>query len=292
MLKNMIITKLNGGLGNQLFQYAIAKTISIKNDTDLKLDITSFTNSKRIFLLDKFILDFKIASPDEIKKLTKYNKKYSFLWLTNALKTTSNKIYRQEHADNYFHFDPNILIANKNQDVYMDGYWQNEKYFFEIKDILKNELKLKSEYDIKNTPIHQAITSCESVSLHIRRTDYLTKNIYYQLTLDYYKKAIKQLSQKIIRPHFFIFSDDINWAKQNLKINLPTTYVDHSVNLKDYQEFISMSLCKHNIIANSSFSWWGAWLNNNPQKTVIAPTKWFNNKYNTNELCPKEWIKI
>jgi len=142
----------------------------------------------------------------------------------------------------------------------------------------------------------QKIKEKNSVSLHIRRGDYLTMQKAIDTIgvcpLDYYDKAIREITRKIKNPTFFIFSDDINWVKENLKTNSPTIFVSGG-KLKDYEELILMSKCKHNIIANSSFSWWGAWLNNNPNKIVIAPKKWFKDtSKNTRDLIPESWLKL
>jgi len=195
--------------------------------------------------------------------------------------------------ERYFHFDPQII--RKYNYAIFDGYWQSEKYFIDIKNIITEELSLKKKYidEIEKNLINK-IKNNNSVSIHIRRGDYVndkTTNLHHgTCPLDYYHRAIKIILANNKKSIFFIFSDDIDWVKKNLKLLHPSFFISGN---KDYEDLFLMSLCKHNIIANSSFSWWAAWLNNNPNKTVAAPKKWFNNPHqNTKDLIPKPWIKI
>jgi len=180
---------------------------------------------------------------------------------------------------------------------YLDGYWQSEKYFCDFRLAIQNEIKLKNEESECYKNILSEIGSIQSpISLHIRRGDYehdpIIKKILSCCTMSYYDQAIKFVTRDLTGVKFFIFSDDINWVKENFKINFPVFYVTGN-NITNYEEMILMSKCKHNIIANSSFSWWGAWLNENPGKIVVAPKKWFNNpKADQKDIIPESWIKI
>ena len=141
------------------------------------------------------------------------------------------------------------------------------------------------------------ILAVNSVSIHVRRGDYLTNPVTFQThglcDIDYYKKAIDEILDLVDKPHFFIFSDDQSWAKSNIIFGAPTDYVMHNNSLKNYEDLRLMSYCRHHIIANSSFSWWGAWLGNNPEKIVIAPKKWFNDpKIDTTDLIPDTWLRL
>lgn len=286
--KNMIIIKLKGGLGNQFFQYAFGKNLSKITGSELKIDISNFKNNKRTFLLDKFNTDFKIALEKEIEKFIPKNKLKRFIKKkVNNILPFSKKNYYIEKEDNF-----NKKIFNLNPNSYIEGYWQNEKYFYNIKKTLQKELTLKNnnlQHIYKN---YKELKENESVSIHIRRGDYLEKKYaekYINLNTNYYKQAIKLITKKNKNPYFFIFSDDIDWCKKNLNI-ANCFYIDQTLQLKDYEELILMSKCKHNIIANSTFSWWAAWLNKNPNKIIIAPQKWkINEKTNLNL---KEWIQI
>lgn len=202
---------------------------------------------------------------------------------------------RSVFKQRFRHFDPNIFKSSRS--VYLVGYWQSEKYFKNIEEILRSELTIKHNQGPDNQAMSCLINQTESVSLHIRRGDYVSNPISYQAhgicSLDYYRAAVETLTKTVKQPHFFIFSDDIEWAQENLKLDHPLTNVSNNGEVQDYEDLRLISHCKHHIIANSSFSWWGAWLCSHSQKIVIAPKKWFNNpKLNTRDLIPNEWYRI
>ena len=290
----MIITKLIGGLGNQMFQYAVGRRAAYVNNAEFKLDITGYENqermTKREYALNIFNIKENFVTEKERNKL----KKNSFIWkvLRKISPILGNKTYFKEK---HFHFDSDILKISDNS--YLDGYWASEKYFKDIEDIIRKEFTLKDKPDAVNQKMISRIKNCDSVSIHIRRGDYAfdekTNRYHGECNLNYYLKAIALIAKKVKRPQFFVFSDDIKWAKQNLRLKFPCVYVDHNVGKQDYEDIRLMSYCQHNIIANSSFSWWGAWLNQNPNKIVIAPKKWFRElSINTKDLILQSWIKI
>jgi hypothetical protein len=175
------------------------------------------------------------------------------------------------------------------------GYWQAEKYFSKIAEQIREDFSFKPTIGSKDAILIDQINKVNAVSLHVRRGDYVnnpaTATTHGLCSLDYYRKAINYLAQRELQPHFFVFSDDINWVKSNLEINFPCQYVDHNRGAESFNDMRLMSLCNHNIIANSSFSWWGAWLNQRVDKIVIAPNQWFaDGKVNTMDLRPKSWI--
>ncbi|MDR2407204.1 MAG: alpha-1,2-fucosyltransferase [Bacteroidales bacterium] len=180
-------------------------------------------------------------------------------------------------------------------DCYLDGYWQNELYFKDCEDIVRRKYQFITPLDLKNNDLKNKICSVNSVSIHVRRGDYLKHKMYLGLCdKDYYVNAISYMKKKIDHPVFFVFSNDINWCKSNLRdvINDSCSeYIDWNKKGKSYIDMQLMSICKHNIIANSSFSWWGAWLNNNIDKIVIAPKKWLNIELIIQPQC-KDWILI
>lgn len=237
----MIIVKLKGGLGNQMFQYAFGKKISIDRKTNLKFDKTFLENTIWQKLTGVTVRAYELGEFNVKAQFSKF-------WQRN----------------NYF-----------------DGYWQNEKYFKKIKPILLKDFTLRNKSD-KFLKFKKMISNTNSVSIHIRRGDYVerkvTKDYHGVLGFDYYFKAFELIGKKTKHPRFFIFSDD------------PT--ISSFSGLTDGEELILMSKCKHNIIANSSFSWWGAWLNKNPSKIVIAPKKWFGVGVKNTVALPKEWIRI
>jgi Glycosyl transferase family 11 len=194
----------------------------------------------------------------------------------------------------YFHYW--YGIKNIPCDSYLMGYWQSEQYFADIANIIREDFTFKLPMSQQNAELAKQINQVNAVSLHIRRGDYAnnpeTMATYGLCSLDYYKEAIRYIVERVNAPHFFIFSDDINWVKNNLKIDYPYQYVDHNHGTESYNDMRLMSLCKHHIIANSSFSWWGAWLNRNPEKLVVAPQKWFANELNVDDLFPRGWITL
>jgi hypothetical protein len=263
----MIIARIIGGLGNQCFQYAAGRHLAEIHRTEFKIDISEYENYKlHEFSLNHFNIAGIYASSEEIADL---------------------KYVKQRH----FHFDPEILRLPNG--IYLHGYWQSEKYFASISEIIRHELSVKSPLSGRDTEIAEQIASCESVSVHIRRADYVYEELFDPCGLEYYSASIDQLSRVVKRPHFFVFADDKSWVRENFKLPYPITFVDHNGPDKNYEDMRLMSLCKHNIIANSTFSWWGAWLNNNPRKRVFAPNKWFTEKARSSskDLIPDSWIK-
>lgn len=284
-----------GGLGNQMFQYAIGRNLAERNNTNLKLDISWFSQAKEKSVLREYKLNFfniieNIATEKEIRGFKYYKKINDWKYFLYNLFFANNSIYITEELK-----DVSKKILEKNyKNIYLDGYWQNEKYFKDTENIIRQEFTLKNKLDIKLDKLIEKIKNSSSISIHIRRGDYVhnkkTNSIHGICSLDYYQKTIKYIDEKIKNPVFFIFSDDIEWSKNNLKTKFPTIFVEGN---KDNEDLILMSMCKHNIIANSSFSWWGAWLNNNSNKIVIAPQKWFNDSNkNTENLIPNTWIQI
>lgn len=290
----MIIVKMIGGLGNQLFQYALGRTIAHKKNTSLKIDITPFkTYNLHKYALGNFNIIENFATEEEIRRL-KYPSGMRFL--PSKLIQASKPYYnRSSVKEKTFNFDKNI--AKVPQDVYLDGYWQSEKYFVDIGDIIRNEFIVTSPQEGLNQALADQIKSCESVSLHIRRGDYVsnsnTNMIHGTCDIDYYMRCIECITKTVENPHFFVFSDDIEWARLNLKLPYPITFIDNNGPEKNYEDLRLMTQCRHNIIANSSFSWWGAWLNKNPYKIVVAPKNWFNtNERSTKDLIPGGWYQI
>ena len=292
----MIIVRLNGGLGNQMFQYATGRTLAHRLDTQLKLDISQFQhNPDRNYNLGCFSIQEQFVSQQDLDRI----QMPILMFFKNPFRLLRKKMSSEPPIirvmERYFHFDPEI--QNLSDNIYLKGYWQSEKYFKEIEEIIRREFSIKIPPDSDNKEFRDRISAVNSVSIHVRRGDYVTNPLTYQThgvcDVDYYQKAIDETLKAIDKPHFFIFSDDQSWAKSNIILNAPMEYVTHNDSLKNYEDLRLMSTCKHHIIANSSFSWWGAWLNQNPDKIVIAPQKWFNDPtINTNDLIPSTWIRL
>lgn len=300
----MIIVHLIGGLGNQMFQYAVGRHLAERNSTLLKLDLSDFEEYKRQrYALHCFKIWEHIATIEEIatfrrkgiSRTAKLLSKIGTRWC--GLSSSTSDFYQDNIIlkEKRLSFDPSVLEAKGN--IYLEGYWQSEKYFSSIRDILLREFAFKYEQDAKSREIANHIQKKEAVSLHIRRGDYvndpLTNQTHGFCSLEYYQKAVNYITQKIPNCHFYIFSDDHSWVYENFKLDYPVTVVDHNDASTNYEDLRLMSLCRHNIIANSSFSWWGAWLNSNPEKIVVSPERWFNDKsLDTKDMIPGGWLKI
>ena len=271
----MIIVRVTGGLGNQMFQYAMYKSLEKKGKL-VKLDSKSFYETKKEhngYELER-IFDIKPNKPTK-EDLEKFDE--------NNISTLF-KIKRKLFGDKKFVYDTKEYVFNKDvyklKNSYLNGYWQSIKYFEGIENDIKKDFRFKNQLDNKNLEILNEIENSNSISIHIRRGDYMSPENYNMYgciaTPTYYKKAIKVIEEKVENPIFFVFSNDMDWVKKNIQINSRVFYIDINSGNGSYKDMQLMSNCKHNIIANSSFSWWGAWLNENKNKIVVAPKKWIN----------------
>jgi hypothetical protein len=266
----MIYCNLKGGLGNMLFQIAATKSISIDNNTKC-----SFPNLNSH-------LEY-LNSDDTHNPNLKHSNEYLKLFKNLNTELPTENINTIEYPFEFI----NKEIGNEN--IFIDGFFQSEKYF---KHNRKEILKLIDFSFISKNYINEKynfIGNKKTTSIHIRRGDYVNyPNIHPTQSLEYYKQSIDILKDKT--DLFIVFSDDINWCKENLILE-NIVYIDDE---KDYIELYLMSLCDNNITANSSFSWWGGWLNENPNKIVIGPLKWFGNDihHNKGDILPNNWIKL
>jgi hypothetical protein len=286
----MIIVKLQGGLGNQMFQYAAGKALSVKHNIPLFLDHSflernhhSFNGfTARLYGLDVFNIcgtRFSAAVVDQYFESGVDKAVYAYTELPVS-------------------YDAEFRALKP--PIYISGNWQSPKYFKPIEDALRNEFSFKAHELIgKQESLINKILNSNSIALHVRRGDYIHSNggtkIYSTCNETYYKKAMDLINKSVANTIFFVFSDDIKWAEANLKSDNAQVYFIQKNLGADWLDMYLMSICKHNIIANSTFSWWAAWLNPNKNKMVIAPLNWFNivpDGFNLNHLYPKEWIKI
>ena len=294
----MIITRLIGGLGNQMFQYAVALNLAKKNNTDFKLDVSGFEKYKlHKYALEPFNINAKIAAADEIKQLTQAQNGLFSKLRCKVLRKPGPLASTHIKEKELFIFDPSILQLKG--DFYFEGSWQNPEYFIDINSIILDELSVSKPQLGINKRLAEKIYDSNSIAVHIRRCDYITNKHTNQshgvCDLNYYDRTIRYIAEKIEEPKIFIFSDDPGWVSNNLKMNLPSTYVVHNSADKNYEDLRLMSQCKHQIIANSTFSWWGAWFNKNPEKIVIAPKDWFSDpRMNAvaNSLIPDGWVRL
>ena len=281
----MIITKIKGGLGNQLFQYAAGRAVALHHKVPLKLDTTIFETYKlhNGYRLDQFAIQAEIAADNEIINLKgRNNVLFSALRKAGLVK---RKSYFKEKRSSYF--DASVF---KNNSVYLDGYWQNELYFSNIRELLLQELSPNNSMNDLGFAYLDSIKKSNSVSLHVRRGDYVNLKNINVLDVDYYMKAAEYIGKNVEKPTFYIFSDDLEWCKSSLTFLGDCIYVERTQTEMD--DLKLMSFCQHNIIANSSFSWWGAWLNQNPNKTVIAPKDWLLNDPGSSNVILSDWVKL
>jgi hypothetical protein len=294
----MIVAKLTGGIGNQMFQYAAARRISYVNNAQLHLDLSWFSefglDANRKYELEVFNIVSEIATPSDIAAFKTRKQNPFSRRLPNFLKNIAFHTNQTHIIEKYFSFDPAILNIKDN--VYLDGYWQSEKYFIDIEQIIRREFTFKVDPTERNRQTSNIIASSESVAVHIRRGDYVTlaqANSFHGLCPpEYYQLAADEIKKQVNMPVFFVFSDDIEWVKDNVKLDYKTIFIDHNDPDQGYEDLRLMSLCRHHIIANSSFSWWGAWLNPSPKKIVVAPRIWFQKaSQDTRDLIPPTWIR-
>lgn len=296
----MIYVKLISGLGNQLCQYAIGRHLSLINNVPLKLDLSFFeSQSLRSYKLDKYNINAQIADKAELVKLLNiYEGKNLYAKVFRKLQNKLPKYKRRYFKESeWWSYEQDLFKAEPK--VYLDGYWQHYKYYQNINPLIFKELTVNEIYsDSINKLIHEIEDNPLSVSLHIRRGDYITdsdaNNLMGVLPMEYYIKAIDYMKNRLTNFSVYVFSDDLNWAESNLKGDFPIKFMDIENGQKDYIELDLMTRCKHNIIANSSFSWWGGFLNKNPDKIVIAPKQWvkpieINNRI---QLQLPGWVKL
>jgi len=281
----MKIVKFLGGLGNQMFQYAFYLSLSNKQ-SNVKADVSDFETYELhngLELEKVFNIKLNKASLFSIKIFNPFYRTWIFRKLRRILNL--KKAYFTEKTP--FFFDSEALNSSKSKMYW--GYWQHLGYFEQISEQIKQDFSFKSPLKNENLAISNLITTTESVSIHVRRGDYVGHSLLGGICdSNFYENAIQIIKHQVSAPTFFVFSNDINWCKENIKVK-NVHYISWNQNENSYIDMQLMSMCKHNIIANSSFSWWGAWLNPNKHKIVVSPKRWTNDSKDT--LALDEWIK-
>jgi hypothetical protein len=285
----MIVVKLMGGLGNQMFQYAAGLSAAERLRTELKMDLSWFdsleeVDTPRFYELDNFNLKQEFVNKND------------FVLKNDGFKNRLMNIRKKQlnfYKESQFNYSDNFLNIKNN--TYIEGYFQTEKYFNDIRDDVIYSFTFKNKASVKSAKIIDQIKNSDSVSLHVRRGDYVSNksaNKFHGLMGEaYYKKAIALINKKIKNPKYFIFSDEIEWVKNSFDLPKNSVYITH--NKSGIEDMRIMIECKHNIIANSSFSWWGAWLGLQKDKVVIAPKLWFlDSNTNTSDVIPERWSQI
>ncbi len=289
-----VIVRLVGGLGNQLFQYATARAVALRNDAELLIDASWFSSSlDRSYALTPFCINARVLESVPAHTVSKG-------FLQRAIQRYGfrlgvHKFGKPVFTEKSFYFDPTVtkLCAP----IYLDGYFQSEKYFSDFKQVILDDLQLRNPPRTETQIMLDRIKETDSIGVHIRRGDYITNpnaNAYHGVcSMDYYRRGLEVVAKNLFRPHCFVFSDDPVWVHKNLKFDLPFTLIDiHGLD-EAHEDLRLMSACHSYVIANSSLSWWGAWLGHRKGKQVVAPEKWFlKGNINTNDLLPNAWVKV
>ena len=299
----MIVVRLKGGLGNQMFQYAAGRRLAERNGDELLLDLT--------FLLDR-------SSPDIVPRdygldiFDNLEGKVTLLSSTalrlpaasTFCRRASRIITRVKSAvgaqrpivEGGLRFHEGILCLTGN--VYLDGYWQSERYFSDIEPLIRDAFRLPSANGSCIRDVAAAIESTNAVCLNVRRGDFVhhpgSAKAHGFVGAEYYYEAVQVMTERVTNPHFFIFSDDLPWCRANLALDSPHSFVDHDCKGPKFRDYLHlMSLCKHFLIANSTFAWWAVWLNPSAEKIVIAPKRWFADPaLDGSDICLPSWIRI
>ena len=292
----MVICQILGGLGNQMFQYAAGRALSLDSESGMQLDLHGFKGYAlhNGFEIDRvFLAPVEAARSIDVKELLGWR---SGVLTRKLLKRTKSSTLHGPHLAIEPHFNYWPKLRKFGSSCYLMGYWQSEKYFHDFERIIRSDFSFRTPLEAENLYISLLMENCNSVSLHVRRGDYLshapTAKMLNVCSVDYYKDAIAHIATQVPSPHFFVFSDDLQWARNNIRIPFPTEYITGNRGMRSYIDMQLMSSCKHNIIANSTFSWWGAWLNPTREKIVIAPKNWFCNGTNDEDLIPEPWMRL
>ena len=293
-----IIVKLWGGLGNQMFQYAFGLALSRRTGLPLKADVSYFQNQPSIdtprhYELDSFMLQLDFATNAELprKKKTLGEKLLLLMGCDLPMRKLSER--------HYYSFDAELLsVIGSKQSLYLDGYWQCPEYFEDIRDELLQQFKVRKPLSAEQKAEEEFINKHTSIALHVSRGDYISNpnaaKVHNLCPMEYYAQAMDYIAQRVPEAYFMIFSDDVPWCRQELHIPYEHSFVKYEPDTPAFGIHL-MSLCKHHIIANSSYSWWGAWLAELCGQIVIAPKQWLQPQLPNNTadgLIPAAWIRM
>ena len=292
----MVVSYVLGGIGNQMFQYAAGRALALTNSQKLLLDLSDFSDYRlhHGFELSRvFNVVTESAETFTVHQLLGWRENYLARKVLRRPQFAGlrGKTFVVEPLFNYW---PDFF--NLTGDCYLYGYWQSERYFKAVESVIRQDFTFREPLKEHNAELALEMATIQAVSLHVRRGDYVSdpknRNVMAICDLEYYRKAISYIAERVDCPVFYIFSDDVPWVKKNLSVAFPCVYVEHNRGAESYRDMQLMSLCQHHVIANSSFSWWGAWLNANPEKIVIAPKHWFRNGNDDGDLIPDEWVRL
>ncbi len=280
----MIIVQLAGGTGNQMFQYAAGRALAERVQAPLRVDVGAFATrspavTPRHYALSPFSAAPGIATPSELRVFR----------LRARLGLASQLVERGRF------YDPAFEQAGKY--TYLIGHWHTERYFASLAPLIRQAFTVRQPPNPRSAALLEKICRPGTVSVHVRRGDYITNTVaamhHGVLSLEYYARAAALMLEKIPQPHFYVFSDEPHWAKEALRLPGPMSVIDLHGPDEGHEDLRLMRACHHHIIANSSFSWWGAWLSEYQDKIVIAPRQWFRSaEVDTHDFCPAEWIRL
>lgn len=289
-LKDMIVSRLIGGLGNQMFQYATGRALALRLEVPFRIDRRAFSHyHTHAFGLDCFDIELSDAPP---RRLPSPPNEGRIQRLLRKFLPTELTVY----SERSFTFDQNVSSLPNN--VYLDGYWQTERYFQDFADTIRADFTVRHPPSAANQRWLNQIVDTHSVSLHIRRGDYVTNAsaaaVHGTCDLNYYERAVKYIHDTTgIAPVLYVFSDDPDWVAQNLNLPYPMHLVRDNNATTNYEDLRLMTACRHHVIANSSFSWWGAWLDGRTNSITVAPDHWFvTGTLDARDLVPQRWIRL
>lgn len=296
----MIVTRLMGGLGNQMFQYAAARALALRHGVELRVDLSYLEHqhpatTQRAYALGCFRLDAAFATEDDLR-WARYGEPQDLrARLRDVVKTLLRPHRLHVVQQGGAGFDPRLLEAGPNS--LLVGYWQSEDYFRDAGAAVRADLSFRGEPDDETRRLAEAIEAANTVSVHVRRGDYVldprTSAFHGTLTPEWYAAAAAEVAARVEAPAFFVFSDDLDWCRRHLRLPHPTTFVERQQPAPDHEDLRLMALCRHHVVANSSFSWWGAWLDPRPDKVVVVPTAWFADpSVDTSRVPARGWIRL
>ena len=289
----MIISRIDGGLGNQMFQYAYGYYLANKHRTSLVLDTSSYDSQPQHgYLLDRFQISANTVASTEQHRIPHRYRRQSSQGVVSILQRFMPSGALPRHKEAEFGFAEKHLDVANNR--YLVGYWQSEKFFPGLRNDLLAQFKPREPLSVTSRRVLDRIQSTNSVAVHVRRGDYVTSNaaakIYCHLPTEYYTSAINAWAATQTRPEVFVFSNDIAWCRQQLDLPFPVAFVDHNNTATAHEDMVLMSQAKCCVIANSTFSWWAAWLNERKNRTIFAPSKWFHaGTLDGSSIIPESW---
>ncbi len=296
LLTRKVITRIKGGLGNQLFCYAAARRLALANNAELVIDdVTGFARDRqyrRQYVLDHFHIPVRKATPSERLEPFEYYRRGVMKWLSRRKPFAERHYLEQEGID----FDERLLVVKVKGTLYLDGLWQSGGYFKDVEQTIRDDLRIIPPTDASNQRMAEEIRSSHAVALHVRWFDAPGSTATHNASADYYQRAIALMEEKIDSPRYFLFSDAPEAARAKLALHEGrVTFVSHNRGDENgYADLWLMSLCRHFITANSIFSWWGAWLGGRENKVVLTPNLKIDGKaaWGFKGLIPNEWLRV